>query len=915
VTDGPEDGQTARARGVWFDLAVASLTSIAVIARLALVPGIPAFQQDWTWPSSPATTRGWLELATLPWNWNGLGSPQIYPFADYFVSACALLAMLVGSKVVLVLFVALATAVAGYSCALLARAIGVRSRLALAIAVIGYASSPVIFNKLGAGHTYYLIGYALLPVLCVQLIGLRSARIIPASCAIGLLLAASFSQAQFIVFDLAVLGIWAAVRNRKLERKEVVAMSAGTVFALCVHAYPLISLLHPQVGFALAHQRATIDGVASESVNLHDLLMQDGYPPSYFRRVWIAHPPIEWAELSFGSFALLGLLLALVRAAAPARSARFRLDALTMTIAIGVLGAVLTLGLNGPASPLLAYAFVNVPATSILKELYHAMVLVSLAAAVGAALGLDVLCGAARAIRGDLRRRFATAGLIAVACVFASASLPTLSGAWLNFTGRRDGTAFDREVARGLTSTPGRFLAYPVTPPIRTQDRSEGGGNDSDATRPWDGSSIFMGAPDPALAYLETATVIAPEVRIDYLFRRYGLEMAIERRGYVTAAPEQEALGAPFDGDAIGRTLLANGMHLGGSDAEYRTYAPDEPPAGLIRLGNAPVLAGDDVALADQDLSQGSAWTKTYTPAVFSADLRLTPTILRRTAGTVGTARIVSDWKLPADRFLDISRSIRGFDPNRNWTAIQDSYLRNRWQNFSPSGGIYTQSATQLVVPVGGRGPGRYVAALVARGSGDRAMSYAAPDRSDGDTLAPIQSFDSRARQHFMWFIASRPLRSTAPITFAIAGQESGVAIASIALLDAADVRSIERSSAGHRDAASSGSLSIRDATPTWFRGALENRGAHCSLTLLTSYDPRWTLRLDGALQDEHFRADGWANAWATACGRHVFEIAYDGFPFTLALVSGWTLLLLAAAVLVTFSVRDGSLRAWFARH
>jgi hypothetical protein len=50
--------------------------------------------------------------------------------------------MLVGSKVVLVLFVALATAVAGYSCALLARAIGVRSRLALAIAVIGYHPLP-----------------------------------------------------------------------------------------------------------------------------------------------------------------------------------------------------------------------------------------------------------------------------------------------------------------------------------------------------------------------------------------------------------------------------------------------------------------------------------------------------------------------------------------------------------------------------------------------------------------------------------------------------------------------------------------------------------------------------------------------------------------------------------------------------
>ena len=69
-----------------FDAILAVAVGLLANLRLMQTPGVPAFQQDWVWPTSSATVRGWFELATLPWNWNGLGTPQIYPFADFFVS-------------------------------------------------------------------------------------------------------------------------------------------------------------------------------------------------------------------------------------------------------------------------------------------------------------------------------------------------------------------------------------------------------------------------------------------------------------------------------------------------------------------------------------------------------------------------------------------------------------------------------------------------------------------------------------------------------------------------------------------------------------------------------------------------------------------------------------------------------------
>jgi hypothetical protein len=875
-----------------FDLLIAAATGALVVARLALVPGIPAFQQDWTWPTSADTLRGWFELATLPWNWNGLGNPQIYPFADYAVSLAAVAAMVLGSKVVLTLLVAGTSAAGGFAAAGLMRCIGIRSRLALALGIVTYGASPVLFNKLAAGHTYYLLGYALLPALCVRLTRMRSAGIPFSTAALALELAASFTQAQYLVFDGIVVAAWALVRNRALARSELIAMSAAFALALAIHAYPLVSLVTPQAGFALVHQHATLEGVATESVGVHDLLLQDGYPPGYFRRVWEANRTLEDAGLALGSFALLGLCTASALAFARREPRRFAREPLALTGIVLAAGIVLVLGLKGPAAPLLGYAFTHVAGASILKELYHAMVLVSLGVAVGAAAGMDVLCSAVPTLRGGAVRTGAALAVVALACALAWPATPMLFGEWLGFVGREDGTAFDRVVAgvpRGPSPT--RFIALPMAPPIRSDDRTEGGGNDSDATRPWAESSLYMGAPDPALAYLETAMIVGPEVRLDYLFRRFGVAFAVDRIHFVSAAPEQQdlppAVRSGFLASQRERRLEESGVGLIGAGSDVRVLRGAARASALVLAGSAPLRGGDDVALADADIASG-AWPEHYTPVIESSDLRLDPSLVAETAGAVGTARDAADWTIPLDRFVDLSQAALGFDAERGWTSIQNSFLRNRWQNFSPTGGLYTESPAALALDVA-NASGRYPAVLAATSvPGNPAFASGAVR----GILMPLVPNAARYRQHFTWFVSRVPLAESARLTIAFPHQRDGVAVAAVALVRATDLRPLVATSGPpRRGDAASGSVTIASATPTALAGTFLDRGAACSLTLLTNFDRRWHATIGGVPQPRHFRADGWANGWIVPCGAHPFALTYDGRFFTIAFLAGWLLI------------------------
>jgi len=879
-----------------------------------MTPGIPAFQQDWTWPTSPATLNGWLQLATLPWNWNGLGSPQVYPFADYLVTALATFAIAIGAKAILLLYLSVILAVAGAGMGALARILGIRSRLAISASIVTYSTSPVLFNKLAAGHMYYLIGYALLPTIIALLARLRHIDWRVGTPVLALTLAASISQAQFIVFDFLALACWLAIRNRRLHRREVGAIALAALLALTIQAYPLVGLVAPQSGFILAHQHATIAGVASESVSIQDLLMQDGYPPGYFRRVREASWQVEWAALATGSLAILGWLSAIFRIATQrARNPRFDVEALVLVGAIFGIGAGLVLGLNGPAAPLLAYVFVHVAAASILKELYHVMVLVSLGYAAGIAISVDLACGAVRALEARVIRRTLGGAFVVAGAFFVIAALPMLEGSWLDFVGLRDSSAIDRELVAEPSARLERYMFFPVSQPIRAEDRTSGGGNDSDAQRPWQSSSIYMGAPDPALAYLETAVIYGPEVRLDFLFRRFGLKLAIGRKHYVSAAPEQRHLDAAqaslFDPVAIGQSLSKYGLHLSENDDTLWSYRPDRAYQGLVLAGTAPVAAGDDFALADQDLANLAGQRDEYVPEIFSADLRVAPPSVT-TLGAVGTARTSADWMLPAALFVDLSEAVGGFDPDHDWTSTQDSYLTNRWQNFSPVGAVFTRSPTPFGLAPGRAVSGRFLAVLVASDRPQRAVELNVTGTRDVTRLVPLATRAELDPEHFTWYRAVDPLTSDAPLRITFSGQQYGVAVAAVAVLSRQELDVLARKTPGTRGSNGRGDVRLTDVGPVRIAGWVNsiNGSGTCSLSLLTNFDRRWSLQLEGAPQLGHFRGDGWTNGWLVPCGRHSFVIKYAGQAFTLATTIGWGIILLCITVAIGFGVKT---RAW----
>ncbi len=256
-----------------------------VVARPALHPGIPAFQHDWMWPTSHDGAIGWLHLATSAWVWEGTGAAQIYPFAQFVVSLESVAALIVGAKATLIATLLVSAALAASGAMRAAAACGVQRRAALAAAGASYALSPVFYNKLCAGHTYYLLALALFPWIFAYAWRERTASV-RAVAVLALLCALSWSQAQFIVFDVRAPR---RVRRAAARSAALLVCVAALALAVGVQLFSLADAAPSGGGLPIAAPESNLAGVATESVDLWSLLRQDGYPPGYFRTV--THDP------------------------------------------------------------------------------------------------------------------------------------------------------------------------------------------------------------------------------------------------------------------------------------------------------------------------------------------------------------------------------------------------------------------------------------------------------------------------------------------------------------------------------------------------------------------------------------------------------------------------------------------------
>jgi len=860
----PDDGPA------WWHAVFASILALVVVARPAFQPGVPAFQHDWMWPTSQQAVQGWMQLATSAWVWSGTGSAQVYPFAQYLVGLEALFALIAGAKATLIGFMAIVVALAAGGATQTAAACGVRRRIALAGAGATYALSPVVYNKLCAGHTYYLLALALLPWIFVVAWRARVPRA-PAIAALAFLCALSWSQAQFIVFDTVLLVALVALRR---ERATAIVAFSALALAACVHAYSLAMLVHPAAGSQLQHQTSNLAGVATESADLWQLLRQDGYPPGYFRT--ITHDPASSVDAAWDAALILGIL-ALTGYFAAARVRRFAREPLAHVAIVGAFGALVAAGFHPPFGFAVRFVFAHFPPASILKELYHAMVAVSLAYAVGLALLADVSAGAL-ALRE--RRIGVVAGCTLAVCAYATVAtaLPVACGSFVYQVQLADGAPLDALVARETAGrvAPGRVLLLPSIPPLRSFARTNAtGGQDSDALRPWQWSAAYSGQPDPALAYAETAVAYGPTAPLAAIAKRLGIAAIVFRKELHSTALESAGMPDPaaFDYPAQRGILAASGLAPVENDAAFEVW-PVDAYAGIVLAGPAPLATSSDTAMVDQLVGR-----------------RLFP------RGEYAPARFVDPFAPGTTTRVNVFALAQQFNAHDGWTPTQFSYFVDRWQNDASEGAIFTLVPAPLSVDLGPRGAGVLFVRLAFGAGGVPTLAVAAG--SDGAfRAAKLVPLEPVAPERFTWYAVRLPSRAKR-VTLAFGVDPNGLALAQLRAGERTSAFTAVRLPARVPDVHAS--AAVVTATPSRIVADVRSEGTGtCSATLLTAYDPRWSARAGGAPL-AHFVADGWANGYELPCGGTTrVTFAYDGRLFAATALAGR--LLLAGFALVALS-------------
>ena len=437
-------------------LALALATAAYLVVAFFLLRGIvfggvPAFHHDWNWPRIDTSAWSIVQFATSAWTPLDIGAPNLYPAILPLLAIEAALVRTLGTAVGLDVLLLTAYVAGALGCRGLALAIGF-GELGSTCAGVVYLVSPGLYDQLAAGHLGDVCVIASFPWAAKALFaGKLSAR------AIGFAMLATIMasvQLQGLALVLLFCGVTLLV-FRDRERARMVAIVAATgLVANVTSLYGLIPRGALNVSF-IRQEVAVVSWERIQSAALSSALVGRGYSPGYDMRN--VDEPLKL--LTFGL--IVGLACLLVRAL-------LRRDkSATVLLAVYAAGVGALSGLRGPAAPLLDFAFRSLPAASLFRELFHALPLVLLPLAIGAACAIDVI---------QTSKSTALRAIVAIAAVLGAVSwsVPAIAGT-SGMLETAPPTPLERRFVSEIKNAPSkydRFAVFPGRQPYRDGNSS-----------------------------------------------------------------------------------------------------------------------------------------------------------------------------------------------------------------------------------------------------------------------------------------------------------------------------------------------------------------------------------------------------------------------------------------------------------
>lgn len=344
--------------------------------------GVLGLRQDWlTFFDDAAYVSAARELSHA-WIPYGTGTPIFLPSIwSYVLFLGALASAHVNPATISHIEVILPLAGALWGFFLLARSLHC-SIAASAIGAALYAGGPVLFNKIGAGHIPYAIGYALFPVTLAFFIrathndGRRSLFFLSLSAIFAML---SSNGAQFIFLLPLTLFFMSLFIGRRVR-----ALAYGFIVSAGIAFFQLASVAGAIFGKSQLSGDVTafpIAWIRFNSVGYPNALILSGYGPAYWQQAL--------KVISLNNDVLIaayGLLFALLSLSILHR----RRTTVVALLSIFLLGTLVLAGATqSVVAQLLKDVFINVPAAVIFKELYNVAVVPALAFALCVTFGID----------------------------------------------------------------------------------------------------------------------------------------------------------------------------------------------------------------------------------------------------------------------------------------------------------------------------------------------------------------------------------------------------------------------------------------------------------------------------------------------------------------------------------------------
>ena len=409
-------------------------------------PGILGLRHDWMIPQFPEQLVSLLQTLFDTWTPQDLGRQLVYPsgYLFYFFLAIPALFGLTTSLISKLLPIAFIS-FSGYSMHKLCKSLKLDNTPSL-IAGIFYMLTPVVFNKLVAGHLPYLLSYCLSPLILQLFIESISKKGISLkkTFACGLLVALAGVQIQFLVMLPTILFLYALMSKRFDLYANQLLIICAVIFL--IHSFWLIPLLKsPQTPIQVFSSAATDAWIKAQSTQIANSLRLTGYITGYFDQAAQTCTLPAWDLLSY----LIPLLAFSVLYFTRKHSAVY-------FTALAVVSIFIAKGISFPLGEVMSWLFQNFPPTVLFRELYHIQVITALSYSVLLAILTQHLS----------KIRFISIFLLVIILIY---SFPFLSG---NFCGQLQTwqpRTDDRPLLDWLNSISldSRVLFLPMTQPVK----------------------------------------------------------------------------------------------------------------------------------------------------------------------------------------------------------------------------------------------------------------------------------------------------------------------------------------------------------------------------------------------------------------------------------------------------------------